>query len=140
MKKETLTNFINQNLDEIVDACLKIPKDKPFEFVLLGDGKAKDDLREKARLAGDERIIFIPRQPLEIAEPLMAESDLCVVSLEPKVFRYAFPSKLASYLSLGSSVLIVCESESELSKMALDNGFGIACEQSPTRPIRVTGF
>ncbi len=121
-----------QNLDEIVDACMMI--DQPMEFVLLGDGKAKADLQEKAN--GDDRIVFIPRQPMTIAGPLMAKADMCVVSLEAKVYRYAFPSKLASYLSLGSAVLVVCEDDSQLSKLAVDNGFGLACSQDSVQAIR----
>ncbi|QDT10108.1 glycosyltransferase family 4 protein [Planctomycetes bacterium K23_9] len=124
-----------QNLDSIVDACLQVPDKTPFEFVLMGDGKAKEELREKAIAANDDRIKFIDRQPLSMAEPLMADADLCVVSLEPKVYRYAFPSKLASYLSLGTAVLVVCESDSELSRLPIEFGFGLSCNQSPVADI-----
>ncbi|MGB7328470.1 MAG: glycosyltransferase family 4 protein [Rubripirellula sp.] len=124
-----------QNLDTLVEACLQVPKDKPFELVLMGDGKAKEDLRLLASNANDDRIKFIDRQPLSIAEPLMADADLCVVSLEEQVYQYAFPSKLASYLSLGTAVLVVCEKKSELSRLPVEYGFGLSCAQSPASEI-----
>ena len=124
-----------QNLDKIVEACLNLSVKEDFEFVLLGDGKAKRELQSEVERAGSDQVKFIPRQPLSIAEPLMQDSDLCVVSLEEKVYRYAFPSKLASYLSLGAAVLIVCEDESQLSQLAVNNGFGLACAQSSSERI-----
>ena len=125
-----------QNLDTIVKACLQIPSDTSFEFVLMGDGKAKADLQSMAEQAGDDRIQFFPRQPLSIAEPLMQQSDLCVVSLQEDVYKFAFPSKLASYLSLDCPVLIVCEPESQLSRLATENGFGLASPQSSVSEIK----
>ncbi len=64
----------------------------------------------------------IPRRPLSRA--LLAVSDLGLVSLAPGVIRFAYPSKMATYLGAGVPVLVGVEPDSAMARIVVDSGAG----------------
>ena len=107
---------IFQGLEAVIDAMRLIETDCPaFEFVLMGEGKALPDLKRRA--AGLSNVRFEPHRPYEEAQALITAADVGLVSLEPEIYRYAFPSKTLTYLGLGMPMLAVLEPESELANM-----------------------
>lgn len=105
-----------QGLEAVVDAMRLIERDRPdLELVLMGEGRALPALREQA--TGLTNVRFEPHRPFEEAQRVVAAADIGLVSLEPEIYRYAFPSKTLTYLGLGLPILAIVESESELAKM-----------------------
>ncbi|WP_419194164.1 glycosyltransferase family 4 protein [Novipirellula herctigrandis] len=127
-----------QNLDKLVAATSLVGEEHEFELVIMGDGKAKPELQKQVANNNNKRVVFLPYQPLSIAEPLMSEADLCVVSLLPDVYRYAFPSKLITYMSQGCPVLVLAESESELGRFPERYKIGYSCSQESVDQIART--
>jgi len=113
-----------QALDNVVEAAKLLADEKKIEIVFLGEGAAKKGLIEQAgELVGDT-VAFLPHQPTEVADALMAEADLCLVTLAKDVYRVAYPSKTSSALALGCPVLVVVEPESHLYSFVEREGFG----------------
>jgi glycosyltransferase involved in cell wall biosynthesis len=104
-----------QGLDRLVEAARLIMGAR-FQLIFMGEGTKKASLIEQAGDLAGERIIFLPHQPLAVALAAMRACDYGVVSLLPNVYRYAFPSKVMTYLSAGCPLLAVIEPESELSR------------------------
>lgn len=103
-----------QGLDCFVDAMELLSNRTDIEFVFMGDGKALEDLRKRAGDQSEQKVFFFPHQPVTIAKAIIADADLCVVSLLPEVVRYAFPSKTMAYLEAGRPLLVSVEPDSEL--------------------------
>lgn len=115
-----------QGLETFIDAMRLLRGRQDIEFVFLGTGKAINSLKEMAN--GMRNVCFLHHQPVAIAQRIIAEADLCVVSLIPGVVRYAYPSKTMAYLQQGRPILVSVEHESALAKMIKAEGVGIVVE------------
>ena len=105
---------IFQGLEMVVEAMRLIEAECPtLELVFMGEGKALPGLKQKA--AGLTNVRFEPHRPYEEARVLIAAADVGLVSLEPEIYRYAFPSKTLTYLGLGVPIFLIAEHESKLS-------------------------
>lgn len=103
-----------QGLDLLVDVFLELKNHENIELFFLGDGKMKSTLEKKVANAGAENIHFIPHQCMSIANSIIKTADMGVVSLTPNIYRYAYPTKIISYLSVGCPLLVMVEPESSL--------------------------
>lgn len=111
-----------QNLDTFINALKENPPLDNLELVFLGEGEALDGLKVLAK--DIESVKFIAHQSLEVANTLISESDLAIVSLEEGVIQYAYPSKTMTYLHQGTPVLAMVEKESELADFISSNVLG----------------
>lgn len=119
-----------QGLDLLVEAMKLVEAQRrDIELVFMGEGKALAGL--KAQAAGLASVVFEPHRPFEAAQAEIAAADVGIVSLEPEIFRLAFPSKTLTYLGLGLPLLCVVEPESQLARMVADNGLGWVAPRDP---------
>lgn len=99
-----------------------------LELFFLGDGAALAELQ--ARWAGHPQVVFGPFLPFRQARELIQEADVGLVALMPGVYRVAYPSKVATYLSLGLPVLALVEPGSNLARELMNKGHG----RVPSKP------
>ncbi|UIP07377.1 glycosyltransferase family 4 protein [Erythrobacter sp. SDW2] len=119
-----------QGLDLLVEAMKLVEAQRQdIELVFMGEGKALAGL--KAQAAGLRAVVFEPHRPFEAARAEIAAADVGIVSLEPGLYRLAFPSKTLTYLGLGLPLLCVVEPESQLARMVADNGLGWVAPRDP---------
>ena len=112
-----------QGLETWVDAMAQIAYRKDIELIMMGDGVAKTGLvaqRDKT----NANVRFFDYQPVEVVRPAIKSSDLGVVSLIPEIYRYAYPSKTMAYLEEGRPIIATVETQSELSKTMMEEGYG----------------
>ena len=116
-----------QGLEGIVDAMRLIEQELPgLELLFLGEGKALPGLRERAKNLGN--VLFKGHLPQAEAQDVIARADMGIVSLEPNIYRVAYPCKTFSYLGLGLPVLAIVEPRSELAHMVAQNGLGVVSQ------------
>lgn len=114
-----------QNLPQMADGVSQLFAEFPdLELFFLGDGTALPEL--KRRWGDHPQVGFGPFLPFAQAKSLIAESDVGLVSLEKNIYRVAYPSKIASYLSLGVPVLALVEQDSSIARQIISNGLGSA--------------
>jgi colanic acid biosynthesis glycosyl transferase WcaI len=85
-----------------------------LELMFLGDGVALPEL--KARWGAYPQVRFAPFLPFAQARGLIAEADVGLVSLNPNIYKVAYPSKIATYRNLGLKILALVEPESQLAR------------------------
>ena len=85
-----------------------------LELMFLGDGVALPEL--KARWGTHRQVRFAPFLPFAQARGLIAEADVGLVSLNPNIYKVAYPSKIATYQNLGLKILALVEPESQLAR------------------------
>lgn len=123
-----------QGLETVIDAMRLIESDCPdIEFVLMGEGKALPNLKRRA--SGLSNVRFERHRAFDEARSLIATADVGVVSLEPEIYRYAFPSKTLTYLDLDVPLLVLVEEDSELASMVLTKKIGFVVEPRDTKKI-----
>jgi hypothetical protein len=59
------------------------------------------------------------------ADRVIASADLGLVSLQPNIYRVAYPTKTITYLALGLPILAVVEAESSLAGLVERDRIGV---------------
>lgn len=112
-----------QGLETVVEAMAKLKERDDIEFVLMGEGTAKEGLQRKAESLG-VNVRFVGHQPVEIAKATMRMADAGFVSLTEGMYRYAYPSKTMTYLEQGCPLIVAVEPDSELASDVVAGGYG----------------
>ncbi|MCP5396150.1 MAG: glycosyltransferase family 4 protein [Sphingomonadaceae bacterium] len=119
-----------QNLPLLADGVAKCFAAHPkLELMFLGDGVALPEL--KARWGNHPQVRFAPFLPFAQARSIIGGADIGLVSLEPNIYRVAYPSKVATYRALGLKILALVEPESQLARELVEQDRG-AAPISPT--------
>lgn len=113
-----------QGLEHVVDAAHDLRDEPRIQFLFQGEGAAKPKLVQRARELRGETVHFIPYQPFPTALRNMRRADLSIISLEPEMIRYSYPSKTMTYLEMGSRLLVIVEPESELGHFVRQHDLG----------------
>ncbi len=101
---------VSNDLGIILDAA-EILKDAPsIRFVLLGDGKEKDALQERARQLSLNNVLFLPPVPKTEIPGALAGADACVAILKPiEAYKTTYPNKVFDYMAAGKPVLLMID-------------------------------
>lgn len=112
-----------QHLKALVEAFGRIGPDVAT-LELLGDGRLKRELQTLVTSKGYDNVRFHGHVDPEAAFEFISDCDVAVVSLQPGLFRFAYPSKVLTYLAAGVPIFALVEEESELAKTIRDRHVG----------------
>ncbi|WP_049291604.1 colanic acid biosynthesis fucosyltransferase WcaI [Franconibacter helveticus] len=128
-----------QGLETAIEAAERL-KDKPWEFVIVGQGGGKARLEKMAAERGLSNVRFFPLQPYEALPALLKMADCHLVIQKRGAADAVLPSKLTNILAVGGNAVITAESETELGQLCL-NYPGIAvCVEPESTPALVQGI
>lgn len=128
-----------QGLELMLQAFIDATQDNNVQMELhfIGEGAAEESLKTSAE--GLLNVFFHGHHPFEEACRLMATFDAGIVSIQPDVYRYAYPSKTLTYLGLGLPLLALVELESELAASIAKDRLGVAASNT-SRESLTNGF
>lgn len=112
-----------QSLETIIKAMSLLKHKRNIKLIIMGNGILKKKLINMT-MKSKANIKFLNTQPIEIAKDVIKKSDICLVSLVPKMFKYAYPSKIMTYLEQGRPIIFLVEKQSEMVKCAISEGYG----------------
>ncbi len=119
----------SQGLMNFLDVIAKIKNHKLLKIYFYGDGTQKNKIIKKSNDLNLD-IIFKDPVPRDKIKKIMAESRFGLVSMDKSLGKYAFPSKLAAYLSCGTKVIISSNGEDPLKEYVKKYNFGFAIDSS----------
>ncbi|UCF80995.1 MAG: glycosyltransferase family 4 protein [Acidobacteriota bacterium] len=106
------THGMSHGLEVVLDAAEKLRERSDVQFVMVGEGARKDALKEQARARGLANVHFLPEQPRERAQAILAASDAVVVPLRKlPLFEITVPSKLFEGMAAARPVLLGVQGE-----------------------------
>jgi glycosyltransferase involved in cell wall biosynthesis len=116
-----------QGLEIIIDAMSLIKRKgrHDIELVIMGEGTEKKELINLVEKT-QTNVVFFDYQPIEIMKQAIANADIGLVTLRPNIYKYAYPGKLMSYLEQGRPIISMVETESELVKTMITEGYGFS--------------
>ena len=114
-----------QGLPTLVDTISRLDKNLPVELLLVGDGKQKEALIDQVAELGVTKIKFVPHQTQSVAKKILETADFGVISLNPEIYKYAYPTKMIAYLAAGCPVLSMLESNSCFANFVVENEIGV---------------
>ncbi len=97
-----------QGLETVIEAAGILREQDPrIRFVLVGRGVELNNLRERARRAGLDNLVFLPGRPIsEIGKVLNLADCLLVHLKDDPLFRVTIPGKTQVALAMGKPVLM----------------------------------
>ena len=98
-----------QGLDLLLDAASRVSSYKNIQFIISGEGAAKDRLVKDAKQRGLDNVNFLPIQPVEKLAQLLAAGDVHFVIQKAEAADLVMPSKLTNILAAGRPVIATAE-------------------------------
>ena len=128
-----------QGLDLLLQAFLEVTSNENLQMELhfVGEGAAEELL--KASAEGARNVFFHGHYPFEDACRLMETFDAGIVSIQPEIYRYAYPSKTLTYLGLGLPLLALVEPESALAQSIVNDKLGVVASNTNRQSLE-NGF
>jgi len=101
---------MSNDLDLILDSAQQLLP-RPFvRFVLVGDGKEKRRLQDKALQLGLVNVIWAPPVPKNKMSEVLAAADACVAILKPiEMYKTTYPNKVFDYMAAGRPVILAID-------------------------------
>jgi hypothetical protein len=124
-------NFgIAHHIDLIIDLASKIT-DRRVMFVLIGGGPLEVKIKQKLSSLSLNNCMILPWQKIDVLPYSLAAADLSIVTLSENAIKLAIPSKVFNYMSVGSPILCITGSGSDLERLILDYNIGrsFTCQQ-----------
>ena len=96
----------------LLDAAAELRDDERIAFVILGEGKTRAEMVERARRERLDNVVFLPGRPKAELVGLLKACQLGIISGMPlEVFRPAMPNKYFDYLAAGIPVVANYQAE-----------------------------
>lgn len=115
---------LSQNLEPLLDVAEKF-RDEPVDFVLVGEGAAKEQLRQRSERAGLVNVRFLPYQPKDRLAESLGAADLHFIPLRRGLAGAIVPSKLYGILAAGVPYVAAVDTESETARVTAETGAGL---------------
>jgi len=121
-----------QALGAVLDAAQRLRDLPDVQFVFIGDGIQKPELRERAREANLKNVLFHDRKPAERMAEYYALADVLLVHLQrDPLFEITIPSKTQAYLACGKPILMATGGDA--AEIVSSAGAGLVCPaEDPT--------
>ncbi|MCS2156047.1 colanic acid biosynthesis fucosyltransferase WcaI [Scandinavium sp. H11S7] len=128
-----------QGLENVVAAAGQL-QDKPWLFVIVGQGGGKARLEKQVAERGLTNVRFFPLQSYEALPALLKMADCHLVIQKRGAADAVLPSKLTNILAVGGNAVITAEATTELGQLC-DAHPGIAvCVEPESVPALVDGI
>jgi glycosyltransferase involved in cell wall biosynthesis len=117
------THGLAHGLETMIDAARRLAGDPDYQFILVGEGAAKAELK---RSAGDlPNVLFVDRQPRETIAEMLNEIDVSLVMLrKAELFKTVIPSKIFEIMGTGKPIVLGVEGEAQ--RIVEQAGAGLA--------------
>lgn len=115
-----------QGLNILPKAAAQLAEEK-VEFVIVGDGRGKQDLeREIEQLGVSDMFRFVPRQPAREIPKILSTCHCAFLSFQPHpLWSKTIPAKLQSYMACGMP--IIASAEGETKRVMEEASCGVCC-------------
>lgn len=110
-----------QGLETVIDVAQRFA-DRPYLFVIVGQGGGKARLEKRVADCGLRNVLFHPLQPYDALPALLRLAECHLVIQRRGAADAVLPSKLTNILAVGGNAVITAEPETELGQL---------CEQYP---------
>ncbi len=107
---------VKQGLEIILEAAQRSRRYADIVFLLIGNGAVRETLHKRAADLGLNNLKFLPVQPRDVFDELLATTDLALITQQRTVADIVFPSKTQTLLASGRPVVASVNSGSEVAK------------------------
>jgi glycosyltransferase involved in cell wall biosynthesis len=100
---------MSNDLGVVLEAALLLANEK-IQIILLGDGKEKSRLQDRAAGLGLVNVTFLPSVPKTGMPAALAAADACLAILKPlDEYKTTYPNKVFDYMAAGRPVVLAID-------------------------------
>lgn len=119
--------------------CLELNKDRQdCYFLIVGDGTEYPYLEKWMNKTQPKSVALLKRLPRVDYDLLVRSCSVGLIFLDHRFTIPNFPSRLLSYLEFKMPIIAATDPNSDVGKIAQENGFGLWCESND--PRKFTGL
>lgn len=101
---------MSNDLDVLLDAAAILSGSHQLRFVLVGDGKEKSRLQQRACELNLDNVLFLPSVPKNEMKVVLAAADACIAILKPiELYKTTYPNKVFDYMAAGRPVVLAID-------------------------------
>lgn len=104
-------------LEDVLDAAALLHDNPQVKFVIVGEGIKKKALMNFAQQNHLENVLFLPFQPREQFNEMMAAADVNLVTLNPASASFSMPNKVFNIMASERPILAVTPLNSEIAEL-----------------------
>jgi colanic acid biosynthesis glycosyl transferase WcaI len=124
-----------QDFPAILAAADRLRKYKKIQWLIIGDGRKADWVKEKISQMGlDEHVLMLGRYPVERMPSFFQHADALLVTLKNEpIFSLTIPAKLQAYLAAKKPILGMLNGEG--AEIIRISGAGISCAAGDAKAL-----
>ncbi|MGB5147126.1 MAG: WcaI family glycosyltransferase [Porticoccaceae bacterium] len=115
-----------QGLDVVLQAAALVREQPRLQFILVGSGGDRPRLEALARELALTNLRFLPVQPTERMNDLLAIGDIHLVVQRAQAADLVMPSKLANIMAAGRPTVATAAADTDLFDLLRDHDCGVA--------------
>lgn len=101
---------ISNDLNVVLDAAEILKDHENIRFVLVGDGKEKQNLLSRAQQHELKNVTFLPPVAKLGMAVVLAAADACIAILKPlEMYKTTYPNKVFDYMAAGRPVVMAID-------------------------------
>jgi glycosyltransferase involved in cell wall biosynthesis len=113
----------HSGVENMIEVASLVKSDQII-FVIIGEGSKKRAIIDRIKELGLRNCILLPWLDTQMFPYSIASASLAVVTVMGQYSKYAIPSKLFNYMSVGAPVLCLADPSSDLGKLVITNKIG----------------
>ena len=119
-----------QGIPFIIQCLKKQADDQRSYFLIVGDGTEYNQLKAYIDDDKPQNVKLMKRLPKEDYDRMVAACDVGMIFLDHRFTIPNFPSRLLSYMQAKLPVLCVTDKNTDVGRIAVENGFGWNCQSN----------
>jgi colanic acid biosynthesis glycosyl transferase WcaI len=96
---------LTQGLETVIDTAERLQDTPDIHFVIVGEEKALQDLRDRCEEKGLTNVLLLPFQPREQLPEMLAAADVGLIVQRQNVISFNMPSKTQVLLASGRPIV-----------------------------------
>ena len=101
---------LSNDLPVVLHAAARLSNQPEIMFVLVGDGKEKQNLQSQALELGLSNVLFLPPVSKTAMPSVLAAADVCLAILKPlEMYKTTYPNKVFDYMAAGRPVVLAID-------------------------------
>lgn len=122
-----------QGIPFLIDCLDALKSREDIHFVIVGDGTEFAKINSWQETAKTQNVSLFKRLPKEDYETLARNCDVGLIFLDHRFTIPNYPSRLLSYLAAKMPIIAATDPNTDIGKIAEDNGYGYWCESNDVK-------
>ncbi len=119
-----------QGVEFLIECLEKNKKRKDCYFLIIGDGAKYSILEDWFMKEKPQNIRVIKKLSKDEYDKVVQSSDIGLIFLDHRFTIPNYPSRLLSYLEYGIPIIAATDSNTDIGRVAEENGYGLWCESN----------